>query len=185
MDVRSYGSFDGRFRNNNCISFYDIYCRLRCLWITSEGWKCLQQLYWWMLEFCIIHKIGVHYHSKVYLYTYVDDYIWKWMFLRTYTYCHLYIYHWNCTYSAWLYNQKKLVYRKCFLYIAKAHDFLVFNVRCTPWEWTMTLILNLKKKKMDTYQNKLCSNEIDLCAENISSILSSIIYTTERTSVIG
>ena len=49
----------------------------------------------------------------------------------------------------------------------------------------MTLILNLKKKKMDTYQNKLCSNEIDLCAENISSILSSIIYTTERTSVIG
>ena len=27
----TYKSFDGRFGNNNCNSFYDIYCRLRCL----------------------------------------------------------------------------------------------------------------------------------------------------------
>ena len=28
VDLRSYGSFDGSFRKNNSISYYDIYCRL-------------------------------------------------------------------------------------------------------------------------------------------------------------
>jgi hypothetical protein len=30
----------------------------------------------WMLGFYIIHMIGIYYNEKIYLYTYVKDYIW-------------------------------------------------------------------------------------------------------------
>jgi hypothetical protein len=46
MEFRSYWSFDEKnlriltsFWNIDCISFYDIYCKLRCLWVTSRGRK--------------------------------------------------------------------------------------------------------------------------------------------------
>ena len=39
MKLRYYISFDSILRNNNYTSFYDIYYRLRCLRVTSRGWK--------------------------------------------------------------------------------------------------------------------------------------------------
>jgi hypothetical protein len=60
MNVQSYMSFDGIFRNNNCINFYDIYYRLKRLRITSKGWKSLQWLHSSRLRCYIIHMIGVH-----------------------------------------------------------------------------------------------------------------------------
>ena len=29
VDLQSYGSFDNKFRNNNCISYYDMCCRIQ------------------------------------------------------------------------------------------------------------------------------------------------------------
>ena len=40
-------------------------------------WWNLQRLYWWMLGIHIMHLIRVHYYSKVYLSTYVNDYTWR------------------------------------------------------------------------------------------------------------
>jgi hypothetical protein len=59
VDLQAYMSFDGIFRNKNCINFYDIYCRLKRLQITSKGWKSLQWLHSSRLRCYIIHMIGV------------------------------------------------------------------------------------------------------------------------------
>ena len=83
MNIWSYWSFDDRLRYN-FIGFYDIYNNLRCLWVTSRGWKSFQWLYSWMLGFCIIHMIGVDCYSKVYLYIYVNDYLFLWIHIVIY-----------------------------------------------------------------------------------------------------
>ena len=76
VDMQSYCSFDGRLQNNDCMSFCDMYCGLRCLWATSGGLKSLPRLYWWMLGLCTLCTIGLNIYSKVYLYTYVNNYMW-------------------------------------------------------------------------------------------------------------
>ena len=61
---------DGRLTNNNCVSFCDIYCRLRCLWIVSGELKSLQWLLWWLLGFSLyICHPGWWSFPKVMLYT--------------------------------------------------------------------------------------------------------------------
>ena len=62
----------------------DIYWWIKCLRVTSGRWKSFQQLRWWKLGYFVIHIIGVDYFSKVYLYTYVNDYIWMGVFFCVY-----------------------------------------------------------------------------------------------------
>ena len=44
VDLQFYGTFDNTFRNNSGITFCDIYCRLRCSWVTSGDEKVLDAL---------------------------------------------------------------------------------------------------------------------------------------------
>ena len=57
--------------NNNCISSYDIYCRLGFLRNTSNGLKNFDHF---MIYARVLHliMIGVDYYKKAYLYTYVS-----------------------------------------------------------------------------------------------------------------
>jgi hypothetical protein len=90
---------------------------------------------WWMQGFCILHMMGVDCYPRIYLY---NDYIWKYFLM--YTYCHLYLYLWNCTCIAKIYKQRIFVYRGFLKYVANARDFLIFNERCTSWEYHRWII---------------------------------------------
>ena len=87
-----------------------------------------------MLVFYIIHMIGVHPSLETYLYTYVNDYIWIYIFLRIHIFT-LNFNHRNCTCIAWFQNKKPCILRgggrrvRC-----KRTWFLVFDERCTPWD---------------------------------------------------
>ena len=56
------------FWNNNHSGFYDLFSRLRYIWITSGGIKKSSTPLSWMLGWCVLHRIGVDCYSKVYLY---------------------------------------------------------------------------------------------------------------------
>ena len=75
-------------RNNNCNSFYDIYCRLKYLWVTSRGWKSLYRLYQWMLEFWhYTYDRGSLWFKGVFVYLCY----WQYMSIFfTHTYYHFY-----------------------------------------------------------------------------------------------
>ena len=72
MDLQSLGSFHGRFKNNNGISFNGKYCRHSAYELYLGDKKSLQHLALLMnvrVLHYTIHMIGVHYYSKVYLMT--------------------------------------------------------------------------------------------------------------------
>ena len=70
-------------RNNNCISFYDIHCRLRCFWVKFEGWK--------KTRACIMHRIGVALIVLQSIHVYLSCW-WLYILLKNLmcTHCHLF-----------------------------------------------------------------------------------------------